>query len=191
MFAKRDSAEKIDPIVAATMAYRRAMVAPTRSIGSLGGNMISEIDLETLSDAESSALVALNQTSNLSDPQQWLIDALGGGSSSSGVRVSSATAIGLPAVFASVQLIAGHIGAMPLRLFRESSDGTRTEIRNHPSIRLLQVAPNQLQTPMTFKESLMVHALMDWQRAGNDHPQFVGTADRVATDASILDLVHD
>ena len=35
MFGKRDSSEKIDAAVAMTMAYRRAMVAPPRSIGNL------------------------------------------------------------------------------------------------------------------------------------------------------------
>lgn len=35
MFDKRDSPEKIDPVVAMVMAYRRAMVAPARASGSL------------------------------------------------------------------------------------------------------------------------------------------------------------
>ena len=34
MFDKGKSSEKIDPIVAGAMAYRRAMVAPRRSSGS-------------------------------------------------------------------------------------------------------------------------------------------------------------
>ena len=35
MFGKRDSSEKIDPVVAMAMAYRRAMVAPARARGNL------------------------------------------------------------------------------------------------------------------------------------------------------------
>jgi len=35
MYDKRDSSEKIDPVVAMTMAFRRAMVAPSRAKGSL------------------------------------------------------------------------------------------------------------------------------------------------------------
>lgn len=35
MFSKRDSAEKIDPVVAFTMAYRRAMIAPGKITGPL------------------------------------------------------------------------------------------------------------------------------------------------------------
>ena len=35
MFSKRDSADKIDPVVAVVMAYRRAMVAEARTRGSL------------------------------------------------------------------------------------------------------------------------------------------------------------
>ena len=102
---------------------------------------------------------ALNSISGLTDPAEWLVDTLGGGTAKSGVRINLTTAVGLPSVFSAVQRIAAHVGLLPVEVKRKVGESARP-IPNHPATRLLQLAPNMLQTPMVFRETLMLHALL-------------------------------
>lgn len=103
----------------------------------------------------------LGQSSGVANPEQWLIDSFGyGNTSSSGIRINAGTALGLPAVWSSVNLIAGHIGSMPIDVRRRTGDGASTEAHNLNAYRLLNLEPNEYHTPFIFKQTLMAHALL-------------------------------
>lgn len=63
---------------------------------------------------------------SISDPSITML--LGGAPALAGVTVSEQTVLGIPAVWRSVELIAGSIAALPLHTIEEKPDGTRQRI---------------------------------------------------------------
>ena len=119
-----------------------------------------ENELALIDDFEVGVLDALGQVqSGITNPQQWLVDMIGGHTSSSGVKVGVDQALGLPAVWNSINLIAGHIAAMPLKVCRRTSLGAEDDT-SHPAHRVLNVRCNTIQTPFTMKQTTMAHALL-------------------------------
>lgn len=115
----------------------------------------------TVSDAEYGVIEALNRvTSGTANPEQWLIDVLGGRRSSTGVRVNTWSTLAIPTVWNSVKRIGGHVGMLPMTVKRRVGEGSEPA-DNHPGTRLLQRKPNHLQVPMTFRETLTLHALLE------------------------------
>lgn len=82
------------------------------------------------------------------------VPAVPGGSTSSdaGETVSEAGILGLSAVWACVNLLAGTIASLPLMVYRITSDGDRRVERTHPLYRLLHDSPNFDQTAVDFWE---------------------------------------
>ena len=101
-------------------------------------------------------------TTTLSTAAQWLVDWVRGPVSDAGVAVSMDTALGYPPVLYAVRKISGHIGQLPLVLYREIDDG-REKAESHPVSHLVKTRPNRYQTAVVFREQMMVHALL----AGN------------------------
>lgn len=95
-------------------------------------------------------------TSGLRNPADWFVDWATGGGSDAGVAVNGYTALTHCPLWQAVNIIAGDFGQTPVRLLRNEFD----EQRNHPSWNLLRVAPNQLQTPSVWKETMMQWALI-------------------------------
>ncbi len=101
-----------------------------------------------------------NVTSNLTSPQQWLVEWFRGGpESESGVQVDINTALGLPPVWYAVSKISGHVAQLPLNVRRRLDRGSEVA-ESHPAQQLLNLRPNEYQTPVVFKEQMMVHALL-------------------------------
>ncbi len=65
---------------------------------------------------------------------------------------SPATAIGLSATWACVQLIAGTIASLPLMVYRTDAKGIRTVAKDHPLYFVLHDSPNYDQTAVDFWE---------------------------------------
>jgi HK97 family phage portal protein len=98
-----------------------------------------------------------DQTSGYSNPQQWLIDwAHGGARNDSGVAVNGFSALTNCALWQGINIIAGDIGQVPFKLMRDDFN----EQPDHPASRILNIKPNELQTPSVFKETLMQWALL-------------------------------
>ncbi len=70
----------------------------------------------------------------------------------SGEPVSEAGILGLSAVWACVNLLAGTIASLPLMVYRVTGEGDRRVERNHPLYRLLHDSPNYDQTSTDFWE---------------------------------------
>lgn len=89
-------------------------------------------------------------------PQEWFYDWATGGQSDSGVKVNGYTALSHCPLWQGVNIIAGDVGQVPVRLVRNEFD----EQRQHPSWRLLRLRPNALQTPSVWKETMIQWALI-------------------------------
>lgn len=67
------------------------------------------------------------------------------------------SAMTLSAVFACVKILVESVATLPLQMFKINKDGTRTQIKDHDLIRLLNNKPNRYQTRVEFFEQLMLN----------------------------------
>ena len=80
---------------------------------------------------------ALNRVSGITNPQDWLIEAVGGDNKAVGMQVNPYTALGLAPLWYAVNKIAGHIATMPLKLMRRTDDLTTQWERRDQRQRLI------------------------------------------------------
>lgn len=96
--------------------------------------------------------------SSLADGDTY--DALtGGGSTSSGVKVTRDKTLGLSAIWRGVNLIAGDVGRHAFRVYQYDGAGMVPD-RAHQAA-LVMRRPNDMMTPFTFRQTLQAHALLD------------------------------
>jgi HK97 family phage portal protein len=74
-----------------------------------------------------------------------------------GVRVTPATALGLPTVYSCIKVIAESFAVMPFVLYQEKAGGGRTRNKKHWLYRLFAKSPNRFQTPFEWRLMLMGH----------------------------------
>lgn len=85
-------------------------------------------------------------------------EALGASRGVSGVRVGTKRALGYPAYWRAVNLIAGDVGKIPLITYRMQGQNREHDTK-HPAYRLLATKPNRHCTAYYFKQTLMGHVL--------------------------------
>lgn len=123
--------------------------------------MSNDIIIRPFDDLEHDVFEALNMvTSGVSSPEQWLIDALGGGTSASGTKVNFDSVISIPAAWNSINLIAGHLSAMPKEVRRTLTTGGSELVTTSPAYTISNMWCSDLYTPFTFWQTLMTHALV-------------------------------
>lgn len=83
---------------------------------------------------------------NLSTPDEWLVDALFRGLSSSGVKVSPITAMGVSTVYACVSVISKAISSLPLCIYEVGEDGDKQKAYKHPLYDVLTLNPAKNMT---------------------------------------------
>lgn len=66
-------------------------------------------------------------------------------------------ALNISAFWNAVTLIAGHIAALPLKVYRRLPDGGREEAKDHPLYRVLKYKANPYMTSYQWRECQMVH----------------------------------
>lgn len=71
--------------------------------------------------------------------------------------VSFDSAMTLSAVFACIKILVESVATLPLQMFKLNEDGSRTQIKDHDVIRLLNNKPNRYQTRVEFFEQLMLN----------------------------------
>ena len=98
-------------------------------------------------------------TSGLANPASWLVEQLNGKPSKTGIRVTVDSAMGLAPVIYAVNKISGHIAQMRVDVFQESLEGGSVPVKNN-TYRLMNQRPNSEMTAFTFREIMMVHALI-------------------------------
>lgn len=89
-----------------------------------------------------------------------ILDVFGGGSrANSGVRVTQQTALNYGPVYACINVIAGTVGKMPIKLYRRRTDGGKDEARDHPLWEILHLRPNGEMSAVAWKEAIQGHVL--------------------------------
>ena len=93
---------------------------------------------------------------SLNDPNQWLLEAMGGGQSLSGEFVNQGSAKGETALGFCINILAEDLGAMDLVTYYD--DGfERDRAVNHALYKVLMYAPNEFQTAIEWKMMTQRH----------------------------------
>lgn len=104
-----------------------------------------------------------------------LSDDLGLRPAYSGEVVNTTSVLGLSAVWACVNLLAGTIGSLPLNVYRNDGDGGRTIAKDHPLYRLIHESPNADQTALDFWEYMSASI----ELRGNGYAQIDRSGSRI------------
>lgn len=90
-----------------------------------------------------------------------LWSALLGGPAKSGVNVTIESALKVSTVLACTRALAVGVAKRPFHVYRPTKDGRGREIAaGHPIDRLISRRPNPWQTPMEWRETMMIHAVL-------------------------------
>ncbi|WP_235199454.1 phage portal protein [Sphingomonas sp. RIT328] len=76
--------------------------------------------------------------------------------STSGKTVNAANALTLSTVWACTRLVAGTISSLPLIVYKDGPNETRSRFKAHPLYQLLQYSPNADQTALDFWQFMCV-----------------------------------
>lgn len=112
---------------------------------------------------DGNALEIVNEvTGNFRHSAEWIYEwATGGmGKNDAGVAVNGYTALTHCPLWQGVNIIAGDIGQVPIRLVKDEF----YDQSSHNAWQLLRVRPNELQSPSLFKETVIQWALI-WGNA--------------------------
>jgi len=105
-----------------------------------------------------------NPQTPLSFPAEWLLDIFNGGRTDSGIRVSELTALQLTTVYCCVEIKAGAVGALDLKIFEKiiNPDGRlqRRIAHEHDYWDLLENEPNPEMTAFTLKKTVQAHRML-------------------------------
>lgn len=97
------------------------------------------------------------ERSSLSNPDPWLVSALGGPTTSAGIRVNPDTAMRLTAVYSAVRILAETIATLPLLVHRRTGNNGKERATDYFLYTLLHDQPNEEQTSVEFREMLQGH----------------------------------
>jgi HK97 family phage portal protein len=110
-----------------------------------------------------------------------------------GMVVTEQTALQLPSLLAAVNTLATDVALLPLGVYQRGADGGRREAREHPADRLIRVSPDGQTTPLRWRQSWMLHALLhgngyaEIQRTGRGAPYALHLLDPRTTCARRVD----
>jgi len=78
----------------------------------------------------------------------------------SGVSVNIDSALKVSTVLACTRVLANGAAQIPLKVYRETADGSKFPAKDHPAYRLLWRRPNDWMTSFEFRQLLMFHAIL-------------------------------
>ncbi len=96
------------------------------------------------------------ENSTFADPASWLVSALTR-KASSGMTVTPGRVLGIAVVYACVNVISKCFSTLPIRLYQQGEDGSKTILRRDPLHELLAVSPNDEMTSVDFRRVMQAH----------------------------------
>ena len=104
-------------------------------------------------------------TSNISDPEPWLIESFGGREAHSGVRVNEKTVLTSGPVYQAVTMIANALSTLPLEVFRDGR--TRDKIdKSHPIFKIFNKKGNDEMLAFHVRQTLLGWLLIHGNAVG-------------------------
>lgn len=91
-----------------------------------------------------------------SDHNSFFMDLFEGLKSVAGIRVTTRTAMGQPAIWACVTVRSEDTAKLPCILYRRLKDGGKERAVDHPAYRILHDKPNRRNTAFEFKQMLQM-----------------------------------
>jgi HK97 family phage portal protein len=88
---------------------------------------------------------------SLSNPAEWLVDWMTGGTTYAGPPVNELNAVRATAVFRCISIIANTIASLPFNVYKRTPDG-RESTPTHPLQRILHDQPNRITSSYTFRQ---------------------------------------
>jgi len=114
-----------------------------------------------LANAVMSLFERRSEPTTLDKPVSWLWDWMAGGTpSASGVSITERNALSIATVWACVRAISEDLAKLPIDIADVTNDGTRTDVKNDPVWRLLNVQPNSEMSAMSMRETLTADCLL-------------------------------
>jgi HK97 family phage portal protein len=105
-----------------------------------------------------------NPQTPLSFPAEWLLDIFNGGRTDSGIRVSEMVALQITAVYCCVEIKAGAMGALDLKIFEKivNADGRlkRRIAHEHEYWDLIEHEPNCEMSAFTMRKTVQAHRML-------------------------------
>jgi len=119
--------------------------------------------------------------STLSNPSEWLKNALGG-AGLTGETVSPEQAMQIPTFAGCVKVLAETIAMLPFKPMRTDATGNTSVYVDHPVYELLHDRPNPMMNAFIWKETMQTHAGMH----GNGYSHIIRDADAKAIELRLL-----
>jgi len=98
--------------------------------------------------------------STITDPEAWLMSALGGQASKSGITVTRDNALQVSAAYACVNVISAAVGCLSWGIFKTNDKGGRDKDKKHPAHKLMNVEWNDYLTAYRGWRIVMANALL-------------------------------
>ena len=98
--------------------------------------------------------------SNLRNPDDWLVDAMVGPRTVSGMRAGVGEAMTLASFYAGVRNISEDVGKLPLKFYERVATGGKREAVEESLWFTLHDQPNPEMSSLTFRETLTQHAIV-------------------------------
>mgnify|MGYP001580167780 CR=1 FL=1 len=123
-----------------------------------------------------------NPSTSLSNPDDWLYDALGSSKTSAGIRINSRTCLRYSAFWRGVNLIAASVAKIPCFVYKRIENGKEQD-RTHFAHKLIWRKPNLEMTADVYRKTLMGHVLI----RGNHYSYIFRRGDGTPTELIPLD----
>lgn len=105
-----------------------------------------------------------DEVRSMADPADWLLEVFGIASPvASGVAVTPRTALSVPAVRAAVELIAGTLGTLPVKVFDIATNGGKEVTADHPASVIVHRDANPWTSAGALRAQLTMDALLNDQ----------------------------
>ena len=101
-----------------------------------------------------------NPSTPLSDPDEFLLDLLGGQKSSSGVKVNDETILTYSPIVRGINLIANIIGRLPTIVAKRLPEGGKEPDVSHFAYDMVRWKANDEDTAFVFKQTMQAQALI-------------------------------
>lgn len=102
---------------------------------------------------------AVTTTSSLTAPAEWLMEAFGGSSTSSGIHVGRDVALTIDSVFKAVGLISTDMAKRKLTLY-QLKNGVKRCADEHPAYWMMRHKSSKYQRAFDYKQQLTMHKLL-------------------------------